>query len=87
MDGSGDCNVLQFLYDGDESYSIFTGWRDNIVDKAGYLTMYVAEGISILSACNSLSTEENLSDFQSAYSEELLNIIDRIILFDEQAQS
>ncbi|CDW80509.1 UNKNOWN [Stylonychia lemnae] len=52
ISGDGDCDVLQVLYDGSQESNIYTGWRDNLDDKAGYIIMYLAEGYVVLSACN-----------------------------------
>lgn len=59
-----------------------------MADKAGYLTMYLAEGITLLSACSSFSAAENLTlDIQKNYGEDLANIINRTITFDNLANS
>ena len=50
--GSGDCDVLQTLYDGNLESNIYAGWRDNLDDKAGFLILYLAEGYTLLSACD-----------------------------------
>eukprot|EP00347_Sterkiella_histriomuscorum_P019045 403343176 len=68
--GSGDCDVLQKLYEGNVSSNIWQGWRDNIDDKAGYLVMYLTEGIITANACQNIivnkegydpNSEESLS--------------------------
>jgi len=50
--GSGDCDVLQTLYDGNVENNIYAGWRDNLDDKAGFLILYLTEGYTLLSACD-----------------------------------
>ncbi|CDW91406.1 UNKNOWN [Stylonychia lemnae] len=52
ISGGGECDALQVLYDGSQESNIYTGWRDNLDDKAGYIIMYLAEGYVVLSACN-----------------------------------
>ena len=53
--GDGDCDVLQTLYDGSSENTIYSGWRDNMADKAGYLVMYLIEGYAIQQACGGSS--------------------------------
>eukprot|EP00347_Sterkiella_histriomuscorum_P003648 403363484 len=76
LSGSSDCDALQTLYNGDPHFNIWAGWRDNIVDKAAYLLMYLSESITIYNACQvhykqtQPNYDQNAFDQQSALYEE-----------------
>ena len=53
--GDTGCDALQVLYEGSAESNIYAGWRDNMVDKAGYLILYLTEGLVIQEACRGSS--------------------------------
>eukprot|EP00347_Sterkiella_histriomuscorum_P012306 403369094 len=94
--GEGDCDVLQALYEGDVSANIWQGWRDNIDDKAGYLIMYLSEGIITANACQNIfineegydaSSEENQSRQERLVqiNQQLSQVIRRTLDYDQKA--
>eukprot|EP00347_Sterkiella_histriomuscorum_P014642 403360101 len=94
--GVGDCDVLQALYEGDVSSNIWQGWRDNINDKAGYMIMYLSEGIITANACQNIfineegydaSSEDNQSRQERVVqiNQILSQVISRTLEYDQKA--
>eukprot|EP00347_Sterkiella_histriomuscorum_P005802 403355215 len=92
----GECDVLQALYEGDISSNIWQGWRDNIDDKAGYMIMYLAEGIVVLNACQNVfksefgyneTNEQNQARQQQVESsnDKFAQVINRTLEYDQKA--
>ena len=57
--GDSGCDALQTLYDGSAESNIYSGWRDNMADKAGYLALYLAEGLSVQQACQNINNNNS----------------------------
>lgn len=49
---SPECDLLQALYDGSQMTNEWTGWRDNINEKAAYYILNIAKGIAINQVCS-----------------------------------
>eukprot|EP00347_Sterkiella_histriomuscorum_P002263 403368836 len=95
--GSGQCDVLQALYNGNVQQNIWTGWRDNIDNNAAYLVMYFTEGVAVFDACHEVYQQLE-ADFAAdetqqvkhqakldQYRTDFQDIVNRILEFDQLA--
>jgi FAD/FMN-containing dehydrogenase len=52
IDGSSDCDIFHTWNDGNEVTNIYFGNREDAFMNAGYVMMYIIEGLEVMSACN-----------------------------------
>ncbi|CDW85878.1 UNKNOWN [Stylonychia lemnae] len=88
LDGSGDCDLLNALYNGDPKNNFYMGWRDFMADKAGFIVMYITMGVAmetIFNLYNASLDQNQISTINDYYIAALERVIQRVIQFDQLA--